>query len=148
MKYDESNEVLNSLIQINNDRLEGYETAAEETKEEELKNFFMSLIKTSHKCIEELSAEVTKQGGTPTESTRMTGKFFRVWMDVKAALAGNDRKAILESCEYGEEQAQETYEDALEDEMEILTSTQLTMINTQYHALKADYEKVKAMVPA
>jgi hypothetical protein len=33
--------------------------------------------------------------GTPEEGTRITGKFFRVWMDVKAALTNKDRKAIL-----------------------------------------------------
>lgn len=33
-------------------------------------------------------------------------------MDVKAALTGKDRKAILNSCEYGEDIAKDSYEKA------------------------------------
>lgn len=33
-------------------------------------------------------------------------------MYVKATFTGKDRKAILESCEYGEDQVQKAYEEA------------------------------------
>jgi uncharacterized protein (TIGR02284 family) len=44
-------------------------------------------------------------GGTATEGTTTSGKLFRVWMDIKSAMTGSDRKAIINSCEYGEEAA-------------------------------------------
>uniref|UniRef100_UPI0025C47882 YtxH domain-containing protein n=1 Tax=Marinilabilia sp. TaxID=2021252 RepID=UPI0025C47882 len=47
-------EVLNSLITINNDRIEGYETASNETEEPDLKNLFAQFISTSQKCKKEL----------------------------------------------------------------------------------------------
>jgi uncharacterized protein (TIGR02284 family) len=66
-------------------------------------------------------------------------------MDVKAALTGKDRKAILDSCEYGEDAAVDTYEKALKDDLEHLNAEQQTMINTQHALIKADHDKVKSM---
>jgi uncharacterized protein (TIGR02284 family) len=145
MEHEKTIDVLNTLIQINNDRIEGYETAAKETEEEDLKFFFGELLQTSIKCKQELANEVIQLGGTPDDSTRTTGKFFRVWMDVKAALTGKDRKAILNSCEYGEDVAKDTYENALKDDSEHLTTEQQTMIKAQHGLLKADHDKVKLM---
>jgi uncharacterized protein (TIGR02284 family) len=145
MEKETTIEVLNTLITINNDRIEGYETAAKETDEQDLKTLFATFSSTSEKCKRELVAEVIKLGGTPAEGTRTTGKFFRVWMDVKAALTGKDRKAILNSCEYGEDVAKETYEEALKNDSENLSTEQQTMIKAQHTLLVADHTKVKSM---
>ncbi len=145
MENEKTVDVLNKLIQINNDRIEGYETASDETEEQELKTFFNELKQTSLHCNKELSGEVTKLGGTATEGTKTTGKFFRVWMDVKAALTGKDRKGILNSCEYGEDWATDTYEKALENDLEYLNAEQQTMVKAQHTLLKADHDKIKSM---
>ena len=148
MEKEKTIDVLNTLVQINNDRINGYETASKETEEQDLKTFFSELTQTSQKCKEELTGEITKLGGTATEGTKTTGKFFRVWMDVKAALTGKDRKAILNSCEYGEGWATDTYEKALKDDSEHLTIEQQAMIKAQHGLLKADHDKVKSMQDA
>ncbi len=145
MNNEKSIEVLNTLIEINNDRIEGYETASKETEEEELKTIFYELSKTSKHCKKQLSDEVTHLGGTPTEETKTIGKFFRVWMDVKAALTGKDRKAILNACEYGEDWAKNTYKKTLEDDLAYLTTEQQIMIQAQHALLKIDHDKVKSM---
>ncbi len=137
--------VLNTLITINNDRIEGYETASKETEEQDLKTLFAQFSATSQKCKQELKSEVTKLGGEPAEGTMVSGKFFRVWMDVKAALTGKDRKAILNSCEYGEDMAKDTYEKALENDLENLNADQQAMIKAQHTLLVADHDKVKMM---
>lgn len=138
-------EVLNTLIQINNDRFEGYDSAFKETEEQDLKALFSQFMLTSQKCKQQLVDEVNRLGGKPTESTRLTGKFFRVWMDVKAFITGKDRKAILGSCEYGENIAVETYQNVLNDDIENLRFDQQTMINAQHALIKADRDTVKAM---
>lgn len=144
MDNEKSVEVLNSLIEINNDRIEGYETASKETDESDLKTLFAEFTKNSQKCKQDLLNEVEKLGGSPEEGTRTTGKFFRVWMDVKAALTGKNRKLILDSCEYGEDKAVGAYKDALE-KTEDLSSDQQNLINSQYTIIKADHDKVKSM---
>lgn len=110
MEREKTIDVLNSLITINNDRIEGYETASEGTEEHDLKTLFARFISTSQKCKRELIMEVRTLGGEVAEGTKTSGKIYRIWMDVKAALTGKDRKAILDSCEYGEDEAQDTYE--------------------------------------
>lgn len=135
---------LNNLIEINNDRVEGYETAGKETKEADLQSLFAGLKATSHNNLSELRAEVLRLGGKVEEGTRTTGKFFRVWMDVKAALTGNDRGTILDSCEFGEDKALEAYETALEDRT-ALSAQQVMLIQSQQSKLRADHDKVKAL---
>jgi len=145
MDNEKTIDVLNTLITINNDRIEGYETAAKETEEHELKTVFAQFSATSQKCKMELTNEVNRLGGKPSEGTLITGKFFRVWMDVKAALTGKDRKAILDSCEYGEDAAKETYGDVLKNDTETLTEAQQSMIRSQHILLQADHDTVKNM---
>ncbi|MBC7629094.1 PA2169 family four-helix-bundle protein [Ferruginibacter sp.] len=145
MENEKTIAVLNTLITINNDRIEGYETASKETEEHDLKTLFAQFSSTSQKCKQELTNEVSRLDGTSAEGTLTTGKLHRVWMDVKAALTGKDRDAILKSCEFGEGVAQDTYEKALENDIENLNAEQQTMIKAQHTLLKADHDKVKSM---
>ena len=145
MEDKKSIDVLNKLIEINNDRIEGYETASKETDETELKTLFTQLAQTSQECNGELIDEVTQLGGDPVEGTKTSGKFFRAWMDVKSALTGKDRKAILNSCEYGEDVAVNTYKKVLQDNTYDLSEDQLAMVEEQYGMIKADHDMVKSL---
>lgn len=144
MKTEKAIDVLNSLIEINNDRIYGYETASKEVEGTDLKMMFSLSTETSIKCKAQLVAEVQGLGGKKTESTTTSGKFFRLWMDIKASVSGKDRKVILDSCVFGENAAIETYEEALK-EVENLTLNQLTIIQEQLILIKADYDKVKKL---
>jgi len=143
MKNDKSIDVLNSLIVINNDRISGYETAIEETDDQDLKIAFAEFVQTSNACKNELVKAVTSLGGTPEDGTRIDGKIYRAWMDFKAMVTGKDRKAILNSCEYGEDVAVNTYEKAMKDSS--LSSEHNSMISNQYAQIKADHDTVKSM---
>lgn len=145
MDTQKSIDLLNSLIEINNDRVEGYETAANETESADLKSLFAELKNTSVQNLSALRSAVTGLGGTPEEGTRVTGKFFRAWMDVKAALTGNDRHQILSSCEFGEDKALEVYEDILANSPTALSGEQLSMVRSQQAALRDDHDKVKML---
>lgn len=69
-----SAEVLNSLITIHNDRIKGYETALDETKDADLKSLFSEFIQTSRSAKKELDVEVIKLGEKPEDGTRLDGK--------------------------------------------------------------------------
>ena len=143
MNNDKSISVLNSLITINNDRIQGYETAIDETEDQDLKTMFNQFIQTSRNCKNELISAVTKLGGKPDDGTRVDGKIYRAWMDFKAMVTGKDRKAILNSCEYGDDVAVNTYEKALKDPD--LTTEYHSIVNLQYNKIKADHDKVRSM---
>jgi hypothetical protein len=65
MNKEKTIEALNTLVVINNDRIEGYQTAATETEQKDLKELFLLFQVTSQKCKKELVAEITNLGGTP-----------------------------------------------------------------------------------
>lgn len=144
MENEKNISALNELIVINNDRVEGYETASNETEDADLKGLFANLKSTSNQNLSELREQVVRLGGKIEEGTRTTGKFFRVWMDVKAALTGNDRGAILNSCEFGEDKALEAYDEVLEDRS-YLSSDIIALLQKQQANLRVDHDKVKSL---
>lgn len=142
-KSTEAVSLLNDLIVINNDRIEGYEKAAKETEDAELKSVFNSMVEESRKFKSELVTEVTNLGEKPAEGTKTSGKFYRAWMDIKSALAGKDRKTILSSCEFGEDAALEEYESVLKSDK--LPAQYRTIISRQESALRQSHDKIKSM---
>ena len=145
MNSEQSIDAINALIEINNDRIAGYETASNETQETDLKALFADCIQTSRKCRAELVSEVHSMGVTPTEGTKTTGKIYRAWMDFKAMVTGNDRKAILNSCEYGEDVAIEAYEDVLNNNTEDISNAHHALLSEQLASIRADHDKVKSL---
>ncbi|CAN5765096.1 hypothetical protein BH11BAC4_BH11BAC4_07730 [soil metagenome] len=137
-------EVLNDLTQINNDRVEGYEKAAEETKlaDVDLQGLFHRYADDSRRFSAALTTEVLRLGGKATKDTTSLGKIYRVWMDLKASFTGQSRQTILESCEYGEDAAQKAYRDALASDAEIDATTR-QLITSQQADLKSAHGTVK-----
>ena len=137
-------EVLNDLIEINNDRVNGYEKAAEETKDRDvdLQAIFNKMADDSRKYAAELTREVSRLGGTPETGTTNSGKLYRVWMDVKAIFTGKDRQAILENCEFGEDAAQKAYKAALASDAEMSAETR-QLITDQQASLKTAHDLIK-----
>lgn len=135
---------LNNLVQINNDRIQGYLTASQETDQNDLKSVFSEMMTTSQECRRELVQEITKLGGTPVEGTTVSGKLYRVWMDIKAALTSKDRKAILNSCEFGEDAAVKTYQTEIDSDA--LNGTEyLLIVKEQFSKIKSGHDKIKQL---
>jgi uncharacterized protein (TIGR02284 family) len=138
--------LVNDLIRINNDRIVGYEKAMEELKPEDadLKSLCIRYIAESRVYLNELTHEVTRLGGDPADGTTNSGKVYRVWMDVKAAVNGNDRKTILNNCEFGEDAAQKAYDMALNNDVE-LEAPLRDMLVKQKAQLKMAHDEVKRL---
>lgn len=132
---------LNDLIVINNDRIEGYETAKKETKDADLISLFEEKANESRKFKTELEAEIKSYGEEIEDGTKTSGKIFRAWMDIKAALTGKDRKAILSSCEFGEDAALKVYKDALSSDE--LPHECRSLVLDQKNALQLSHNKIK-----
>ena len=139
-------ETLNDLIEINNDRVRGYERASKETetKDVDLRALFDDMASTSRRYANELSQYVRQAGEEPAEGTTARGKIYRAWMDVKATFTGNDRKAILASCEFGEDAAQRAYDTALSSDAELPAEVR-QVIMEQKTNLRRDHDRIKAL---
>lgn len=138
-------EELNDLIEINNDRINGYEKAADESKDRDvdLQAIFNKMADESRGYKAELTQEVRRLGGDPeSSSTTNSGKLYRVWMDVKAIFTGKDRQAILENCEFGEDAAQKAYNMALASDAEMSAETR-NLITDQQSKLKTSHDLIK-----
>ncbi len=137
-------EVLNDLIQINNDRIEGYEKAIKETDDidVDLQGIFQKMANESRGYVSELTSQVSALGGEVATGTTNSGKIYRVWMDVKATFTGHSRQAALESCEGGEDAAQEAYADALASDAEIPVDVR-QLITDQKASLKTSHDLIK-----
>jgi uncharacterized protein (TIGR02284 family) len=138
-------EVLNDLVQINNDRIEGYQKAIDELKgtDTDLHNLFTSFITQSNDLKLALESEISALGGEVETGTTTSGKIYRAWMDVKSLFTGKDRQAILDTCEFGEDAAQKAYKEA-ENSEDILLNVQ-RLITSQKLELKASHDKVKIL---
>ncbi len=141
---DELAGVLNDLIKINNDRIEGYQRALEETKDTDidLKAMFKKMADQSMKYVNELTQEVARLGEDATTSTTISGKAYRVWMDLKAAVTGHSKKSVLENCEFGEDVAQKAYDAALESDSYMTTEIRQLIAN-QKSELKTSHDLVR-----
>lgn len=141
---DEITDVLNDLIKINNDRVEGYQKALEETKDADvdLKAVFREMSDQSMKYVSELTQEVARLGGDATTSTTMSGKVYRVWMDLKSAVTGKSRTTVLENCEFGEDVAQKAYATALESDASMSTDVR-QLISSQKSSLKTSHDLIR-----
>ena len=135
--------LLNDLIRINNDRIEGYERAMSETEDTQLKSVFNTMAQESRRFKNELIGEVLKLEGTPEEGTTISGKIFRAWMDFKAAVAMKKRHAIIGSCETGEDVAVETYREILNSGK--LPSKYFSLVKEQENSLRKSHDRIKLM---
>jgi uncharacterized protein (TIGR02284 family) len=138
-------EVLNDLIEINNDRIVGYQKASEELSPEDndLKSVFAEMIRQSQQNKSELTQEVQVLGDEPEKGTTNSGKIYRAWMDLKAVFTGHDRHTVLENCEFGEDSAKKAYKEALETEG--LAAHLHTLIAAQQVSLKQSHDKIKSL---
>lgn len=137
-------EVLNDLISINNDRIVGYEKAAEQagTVDVDLVSTFNKMADDSRRYVSQLSQQVRNLGDDPADGTTASGKLYRAWMDIKNTFGGKDRHGILESCEYGEDAAQKAYSQALGSDAEMNADVR-QLITDQKSELKKSHDLIK-----
>lgn len=142
--------IINDLIQINNDRIAGYKTAldlAHSIRVDDLGVIFAKYISQSEQFISELIPYVVLEGEEPTEtdSTMLSGKLFRLWMNIKVNISGNDRKSLLESCEKGEDAFRETYKKTLEEDRSSLTINAVKLIENQLDKQFVAHDEIKIL---
>jgi uncharacterized protein (TIGR02284 family) len=136
-------DVLRELTEFVNDGKEGYERAADESKNSEYKAFYRNLALQRANFSQELNQLISQYGGETETDTTLKGKLYRQWMDVKAAFTGRDEEAIIGSNIYGEEWAQKAYNDALADSH--LPSEIRLVIERQRQASQEAYAQLNQM---
>lgn len=144
----ETIEILNDLILINNDRVAGYEKAEAEANdlESDLRAMFNNLAAESRNNVLDLRSHVTRLGGEPATGTMLSGKLYRIWMDIRATFTSDNRRAVLENAEMGEDAAKKAYEEALQSDdlsadIRQLLLSQFTAIQSAHDTIKTDRDR-------
>ena len=81
-------------------------------------------------------------GGDPENTGSTLGAIHRGWIDLKAAIAGNDEKAVLNECERGEDSAKKAYKDALAMN---LPSNVKSTLEQQFQSVSHCHDRVKQL---
>ncbi|RDC54530.1 PA2169 family four-helix-bundle protein [Pedobacter chinensis] len=138
-------EVLNDLIEINNDRADGFDKASKDLKDEniDLKATFDKLSSDSRTNVTELAGLVGRNGETPDTGNTVLGTLHRAWIDIKASFGGDDRHSILAECERGEDAIKKAYKDALQEND--LGEEVRSVLLKQQEGIIASHDAIKAL---
>lgn len=145
-------QVLNDLIEINNDRADGFDRASSDLQPEniDLKAIFEKFASDSRENSIQLAGLVGKNGDSPDDGNTIVGTLHRAWIDVKASFGGNDRHSILAECERGEDAIKKAYRDALQHndlgtEVREVLLKQQDGVSTGHDTIKALRDAQKAL---
>ncbi|MEX0928316.1 MAG: PA2169 family four-helix-bundle protein [Balneolales bacterium] len=134
---------LNRLIETCKDGQEGYRTASEDVEDTNLKSLFSSFSLQRSEFAGELQDVLVNLGESrPEDESSYTGALHRGWINLKQALAGKERQAILSECERGDDAAVSEYESALEEELPVPVKE---VVLKQYNEIKAARDRVKEL---
>ncbi len=110
-------EALQEVLDICKDGAKGYERAASDVSDSELRTIFNRLAQQRKLFIEELKSDGRDLGLSLDESASTEGFFHRKWIDIKSKFSSHEIKDIIEESKFGEEAAVKTYSDALQSDL-------------------------------
>jgi uncharacterized protein (TIGR02284 family) len=145
MNKEKNLSLLNSLIEINCERIAGYHLAISESNEPEIKELFYELAETSELCRSELTQEILQLGSLPRTGILVTGKFHKLKRDLKKELV-DDTISVLNSCKRAEDIIVNRYKQALRNNLDHMTAEQQNMLNMHYALLRHDRSKITSLV--
>ena len=114
---------INDLVETAKGGMKGYETAAENVDDPQLKSELSTLSQQRAQFVSELESQaqrfgITTENDNTIEGLAMdaAGAVHRGWVNLKSMITGNSNDAILSECENGDAAALKAYETALSAE--------------------------------
>lgn len=144
MEREETNnsDILRELIIINNERFDGYKTAARETNDAAFKALFAEFSLQSKRFRDELRQLIPINEESPAnDETKLFSDFYQSWMKMKTALGENNNNAILATCEIGEDIIKKNYDDIIKNAS--FSDKILAVLKKQKKELEKSYDLIK-----
>jgi len=137
-------DIINNLIEINNDRVAGFEKVIADINDEntDLKQLFQEFAQQSRKNGQELAAVVGSADEVETGNS-VSGTLHRAWIDVKSLFGGSDRASILSEAERGEDAIKKAYQEALTSGELLPDVTKI--VSSQAQDINSAHDKIKAL---
>jgi uncharacterized protein (TIGR02284 family) len=135
---------LNTLIATLIDSVTGYEDAAATLEgSSRLQQLFRERASERSGIVEELRTEVRRLGGNAEDDGSFLGKAHQRFLDLKAAVAGRDEKAIINEVERGEDYLKEKFETALEHGD--LSGESRAVVERAYQSVRSGHDQMSAL---
>jgi uncharacterized protein (TIGR02284 family) len=135
---------LNTLIATLIDSVTGYEDAAANLEgSSRIQQLFRERASERSGIVEELRTEVRRLGGNPEDDGSFLGKAHQRFLDLKAAVAGRDEKAIINEVERGEDYLKEKFETALEHGD--LSGESRAVVERAYQSVRSGHDQMSAL---
>lgn len=137
--------VLNDLLNITNDRIEGFSKVEDKVWETHsaLKSDYDQMVSQSQVMKNDLIKLITEKGGEPDNTTSTAGALHRTWIDDKNTFTSDKDESTLENVVFGEKAAIDAYQDALDSGDLCPESTRV--VSDHLHHLKASYNTFKSL---
>ena len=132
--------ILNDLVETSKDGEKGFNTAADDTNNPELKTTLRRRAQDCARSAADLQGLVARLGGKPEKGGSVAGAVHRGWVNVKAAVSSRDDLAILEECERGEDVAKAHYSKALQA---TLPQDIRSVVERQYDGLMRNHAQIR-----
>lgn len=145
MTNDKAISTLNNLIETCKDGQEGFRTAADGVKNGELKTLFLTYSQQRAQFAAELENEVRRLGGDPEKTGSVAATLHRGWMNIKAAVTGEDEGAVISECERGEDSAVSNYREAAGAG---LPADVRSIVERQAGAIKEAHDRIRSLEKA
>src|ERR1044071_256146 len=133
---------INNLIETCKDGEQGFRTAADGVKRSDLRTLFLTYSQQRAQFAAELQSEVRHLGGDPEETGSVAASLHRGWINIKAAVTGEDEGAVISECERGEDSAVRNYQSALNED---LPANLRETIERQYAQVKEAHDRIRAL---
>ena len=135
--------ILKTLTSTLNDSVNGYRESAEKVESQEFRELFNDFARDREQAATELKAEVRRLGGDPDEDGSTLGGLHQAWLDLKAAITGQDDKAIINEVERGEDYIKEKFETALNGDT--LHGESRAIVERAYQSVREGHDRMSSL---
>jgi uncharacterized protein (TIGR02284 family) len=135
--------VLNSLIKTTLDSRKGFREASEDMSTPRFSQMFAEYAAERGAVASRLQEEVRRLGGDPEDDTSFLAGAHQTFMNLKAAIAGHNDKAVVNEVERGEDHIKSKYEAALKDQ-DLSPSTR-QVITEAFSSVRSGHDRVSAL---
>lgn len=134
---------LNTLIGTLLDSIEGYQKSAQNVQNQTYASLFNDRAQERQRVVTKLQSAVAQAGGEPEDEATTLGGMHRVFVDLKAAVTGQDDVAIVKEVERGEDYLKEKFEAAMKN-MD-LSPIARTAVNEAWTSVKAGHDQMSQL---
>ncbi|MCB0109183.1 MAG: PA2169 family four-helix-bundle protein [Caldilineaceae bacterium] len=136
--------VIETLISLNIDSANAYETATELLESEQYREICRTFSKQHQDFADELRAAIGQYGGSVPDDESFRGLLQDVWMNLRNLVDGDDTGVIVE-CDRTTEHVINVYFDIIEGE---LPDEVEQLIRKQFAELKGEHERIHRLAAA